>query len=221
MPQRDSVYSLVISPEGQRLGAIINQGVRFWDLATRAEQAALRLPIAGARVLALSPDGGRLAAGGDDSKVVVVDATSGELIAALTGFEGRIQALAFSPDGRTVLTAGQDPVIRLWNADNGQLVRTYAGHSLEVLAAVFHPDGTRIASGGHDRSILIWDVATGLELVRLPGHTSYVFSLTFSPDGETLVSGSGDATVRLWDTFPVARRLQARRAAGGLGSPTR
>jgi WD40 repeat protein len=81
-----------------------------------------------------------------------------------------------------------------------------------VLAATFHPDGVRIASGGHDRSILIWDAATGEELLRLPGHSVYVFALAFSPDGATLVSGSGDATVRLWDTFPVARRLQARRA---------
>jgi hypothetical protein len=36
---------------------------------------------------------------------------------------------------------------------------------------------------------------------------------------QTLVSGSGDATVRLWDTFPVARRLQARRAAANAEIP--
>ena len=100
-----------------------------------------------------------------------------------------------------------------------RLERTFSGHSREVLAAVFHPDGARIASGGHDRSILIWDAATGLELVRLPGHTWYVFSLAFSPDGQRLVSGSGVAMVRLWDAFPVARRLQARRAAEKAGTP--
>ena len=100
-------------------------------------------------------------------------------------------------------------------------MRTFAGHGLEVLSAIFHPDGTRIASGGHDRSIRIWDTFTGEELVRLPGHTWYVFSLAFSPDGETLVSGSGDSTVRLWDAFPVARRLQSRRAAESPSSSSR
>jgi WD40 repeat protein len=213
MTYRDSVYSLVVSPDGKRLGAVMAGGVRFWDLATRAELETLRLPIRGVRVVAFSPDGTRIAAGGDDAKVVIVDATSGSLIAEFTGFKGRIQSLAFSPDGRQVLTAGKEPTLRLWDAATGRLVRTFGGHSLEVLSAIFHPDGTRIASGGHDRSILIWDAATGDELVRLPGHTSYAFSLAFSPDGETLVSGSGDATVRLWDTFPVARRHQARRAA--------
>jgi WD40 repeat protein/serine/threonine protein kinase len=219
MYQRDSVYSLVVTPDGTRLGAVTDGGVRFWDLATRAEWTPLRLPIRAARVIAFSPDGTRLAAGGDDPKVVIVDVASGDLIAALTGFEGRIQAVTFSPDGRHILTAGKDPTLRLWDAATGRLVRTFAGHSQEVLAAAFHPDGTRIASGGHDRSILIWDVATGAELARLSGHSWYVFALAFSPDGQTLVSGSGDATVRLWDTFPVARRLRARRSTEGPRAP--
>jgi eukaryotic-like serine/threonine-protein kinase len=227
MYYRDSVYSLVLSPDGKRLGAVTGQGVskdgnspgkitasgvRFWDVATRAELAPLRLPLRTARVVAFSPDGRRLAAGGDDPKVVIVDANSGELLAEMSGFTGRIQSVAFSPDGRQILTAGQDPTLRLWDTETGRLVRAFTGHSLEVLAAVFHPDGTRIASGGHDRSICLWNIATGEELVRLPGHSSYVFSLAFSPDGETLVSGSGDSTVRLWDAIPVARRLHARRA---------
>ena len=213
MGHRDSVYSLIVSPDGKRLGAVSRDGIRFWDLATYAERPRLRLPLAGIRVAAFSPDGTRIAAGGDDSKVVIANAESGSVIAELTGFKGRIQSLAFSPDGRSVLTAGRDPTLRLWDATTGVLLRTYTGHGLEVLSAVFHPDGSRIASGGHDRSILIWDTATGDELVRLPGHAWYVFSLAFSPDGETLVSGSGDATVRLWDAFPVVRRLRARREA--------
>ncbi len=221
MDHRDSVYSLVITPDGKRIGAVTQGGVRFWDLATRRGVATLRLPIEGVRVVAFSPDGGRLAAGGDGASVVVVDAISGELLAEISGFTGRIQSLAFSPDGRYVLTAGMDRVLRLWDTETGRLVRTFAGHSLEVLSAVFHPDGTRIASGGHDRSIRIWDTATGEELVRLTGHTSYIFSLAFSPGGETLVSGSGDCTVRLWDEFPVARRLEARRANQSAGSHAR
>jgi WD40 repeat protein len=216
MKERDSVYSLVVTSDGERIGAVTTGGLRFWDAASRRELTPLRLPIQGVRVVTCSPDGARLAAGGDDPRVAVVDAASGELITELTGFTGRIQALQFSPDGRHLLTAGLDGVLRLWDAANGRLERSFFGHSLEVLAAVFHPDGTRIASGGHDRSILVWDVSTGEALARLPGHSSYVFSLAFSPDGKTLVSGSGDSTVRLWDDFAVARRLQARRV---LGSP--
>jgi hypothetical protein len=229
MAYRDSVYSLVISPDNKRLGAPENDvqlragaevihsgrpGVRFWDLQTLAELPPLFVPLHDVRVVAFSPDGRRLAAGGKEPKVVIVDSTTGELISEVSGFEGRIQSLGFSPDGRYLLTAGADPILRLWEAGSGELVRTFVGHSSEVLTAVFHPDGTRIASGGQDRSILIWDTATGEELVRLPGHTWYVFSLAFTADGETLVSGSGDSTVRLWDAFPVARRLQTRTAAG-------
>jgi WD40 repeat protein len=210
MAYRDSVYSLIVTPDGRKLAAASKGEVRFWDIQTGATVAPLLLPLADARVFAFSPDGRRLAAGGNEPKVVVVDAASGALVAELAGFQGRVQSIAFSPDGRQVLTAGQDPTLRLWDVETGRLARTFTGHGLEVLAALFHPDGTRIASGGHDRSVLIWDAATGLELTRLTGHTSYIFSLAFSPDGETLVSGSGDFTLRLWDAFPVARRLRAR-----------
>jgi WD40 repeat protein len=209
MRQRDSVYSLVVSPDGLRLGAVTSGSVRFWNLATRSELTPLRLPLERARVVTFSPSGDRIAAGGDDPGIVILDAASEALVAELTGFAGRVQSLAFSPDGRHLLTAGKDTVLRLWDAKTGELLRTFTGHSQEVLAAVFHPDGSRIASGGHDRCILIWDTATGEELARLPGHTSYVFSLSFSPDGQTLVSGSGDSTLRLWDTFPLAQRVRA------------
>ena len=181
-----------------------------------SELHPLHLPLRTARVVAFSPDGRRLAAGGDDPKVVIVDANSGELLAEMSGFDGPDPVVGLQPRRPTPPDRGS--WIRLSGSGTrlpAGSVRTFAGHSLEVLAAVFHPDGTRIASGGHDRSILIWDTATGDELVRLPGHTSYVFSLAFSPDGETLVSGSGDSTVRLWDAFPVARRLRSRRTAEG------
>jgi WD40 repeat protein len=212
MPQRDSVYSLLISPDGQRLGAVTAGGIRFWDLGTLKDLPPLKLPIGRVRVAAFCPDGTRLAAGGDESRVVIVDSGTGELVTEISGCEGRIQSLAFSPDGSTILTAGQDATLRLWDAANGRLLRSFTGHAQEVLAAVFHPDGSRIVSGGHDRTIRIWDAATGDELLRLAGHSWYIFSLAFSPDGETLVSGSGDATIRLWDAFPIARRLQARQA---------
>src|SRR5262249_39581581 len=75
--ERDWAYSLVISPDGRRLGAVLDGGVRFWDLATRTEEAPLRIPLHRVRVVGFSPDGGRLAAGGDDAKVVIVEAVSG------------------------------------------------------------------------------------------------------------------------------------------------
>ena len=227
MYQRDSVYSLVVSPDGKRLGAVAGRDSgEQGDLPAKGRVDCALGPRRPARschrstsrsmrvrVAAFSPDGRRLAAGGDDPKVVIVDAVSGELLAELTGFTGRIQSIAFSPDGRQVLTAGMDPTLRLWDASTGRLAanlrRPWPGGALGGLPSRRHPDRFRWPRP----EVLIWDTATGEELVRLPGHASYVFSLAFSPDGETLVSGSGDSTVRLWDAFPVARRLQARCAA--------
>jgi dipeptidyl aminopeptidase/acylaminoacyl peptidase len=209
---RGSTHSIAVTPDGGRAAVGTTDGVRWWDLAAGKELARLPLPLQQVRVLALSPDGGLLAAAGVGPTVAVVEPATGRVRALLRHEQGAIHALAFSPDGRRLLSAGQDRVLRLWDVETGAEVKALAGHTDEVFAAVFHRDGTRIASGGRDGVVRIWDVANGEELVRLPGHTSYVFALSFSPDGATLASGSGDYTVRLWETRPLAERLAARRA---------
>jgi WD40 repeat protein len=137
---------------------------------------------------------------------------------------GSIEAVRFSPDGRRLATGGEGGDVRLWDAETRRLLRALESHAGEVFAVAWSPDGRRLATAGRDRDIRIGDPETGDELISLAGHSSYVVSMSFSPDGRTLVAGPGDATVRLWDTFPVARRLGARRtvAAGrGEGRPSR
>ena len=60
----DSVYRLVVTPDGKRVGAPEPGGVRFWNLETHKEMAFLRLSIEGIRVIASAPTvvGSRLAA---------------------------------------------------------------------------------------------------------------------------------------------------------------
>ena len=139
---------------------------------------------------AFSPDGTRLAAGGD-GRIWIYDVASGAQFAMLSGYTERIRALAFAPDNSLLASGSEDNTLRLWNTATAREVLTLAGDSNLVQAlASSSPDGIPLPS---------WDPRTERLLATSNENPGRVRSLAFSPDGTTLASGSADGRVRLWE----------------------
>jgi WD40 repeat protein len=64
--------------------------------------------------VAFTPDGRRLALGGDDKSITIWDAETGRQIFALARQADAVTAVAFSPDGLVLATAGADGTVKLW-----------------------------------------------------------------------------------------------------------
>ncbi|KNB53173.1 WD40 repeat domain-containing protein [Streptomyces caatingaensis] len=118
-------------------------------------------------VLALSPDGTRLAATLKDESIAVwqVRAVPGRPVALTplaTGLRRRsltgLEALAFSPDGRTLAAADDNHTIQLWDAGTGQPTLTLTGHTDKVESLAFGPDGKTLMSSGDDCTVRFWDL---------------------------------------------------------------
>jgi WD40 repeat protein len=149
--------------------------------------------------VAFSPDGKRLASGGEEKVVRLWDVSERKEIQALNDHTGAIRGVCFSPDGLFLASGDDDGVVRLWDARTGRPIRSLEGHDGRVNGVCFSPDGRRLASAGADRTVRLWDVATGKPHLTVRGHSAAVLCVCFSPDGLRLASGGGDQVVRLWD----------------------
>jgi WD40 repeat protein len=72
--------------------------------------------------VAWSPDGQRIASGGNDGTVQVWNARTGSTLVTYRGHKGSIGVLAWSPDGQQIASGGSDGTVQVWYSNNGTLV---------------------------------------------------------------------------------------------------
>jgi WD40 repeat protein len=173
--------------------------------------------------LAISPDGGTLAAGCTDRFVRLLAPFSGEERISIEGVsKGYVRGVAFVPPGNTVAAIGDDIHLRLWDTASGKLLKTFPALGAAETAGIrqFFPnalavssDGRLIAVGGGGTAdgsgevrlddntvfeIRVRDLKTGEIVWSHLGRRAFMNQLAFSPDGSTLASAA-TGEVMLWN----------------------
>jgi serine/threonine protein kinase/WD40 repeat protein len=223
-----TIDGLVLNPNGTRLAVRWNvkdsttqaAHVHVWDTLTGKE--LYRHVGQGRMLLALSPDGNRLAVpfGASDTGpdgwhriggVKVIDLTTGQEVQAIElNPHPYIGTALFSPNGSRLLTASfftpdtapPDAAVvtgQIWDVAAGKEVRRLTGISAGYSAAAFHPDGSLLAVSAQLRGvglgqsvIELLDTATGQKRLTLRGHSDHVLAIAFSPDGRRIASTAPD-----------------------------
>jgi eukaryotic-like serine/threonine-protein kinase len=201
----DVVYSL----DGQLLaGACNDRAVRLWDARSGRELTAAVPSETGHACLsvAFSPEGDRLAAGGDS--VAVFDVEGRRECRSETSTTNYVNGLAFDEAGAALHSCGGDRRIRTWDLKrSGARVLAGTGRSECPTVARLAPDGRRLAIGfsswrnrkGEDFAVGVYRVDDPRAGRRLEGPKNAVFDLAFDPSGTRLAAACGDGGLYVWE----------------------
>jgi eukaryotic-like serine/threonine-protein kinase len=106
---------LALSEDGRLLAWDDAGGIRLWDTKSGSERFTLVGHQGAVRGLTFSPDGKRLASGGEDRTVRLWDTETGREALTLRGHEDTVRYVAFSPDGRWLASGSDDKTVRVWD----------------------------------------------------------------------------------------------------------
>ena len=207
-------WSVAFTPDGRRLVGSSGMTVEFRDVQTGRKTLVLEGHSNSVNMIAISPDGQRLASTSWDKTIKLWDTGSGRELRSLEGHSDWVLAVDFSPDGSQLASAGRDFTARLWDVETGKQLRSFKARGGFVVDVDFSPDGKHIATAASFRpfnmgestitlnepgEINLWNTLTGKQSLSLKGHTSAILGVNFSPDGRFLVSVSREHTAKLWN----------------------
>jgi cytochrome c len=108
----------------------------------------------------VSLPGGKLAAGGGDGRVRLLD-RNGRVLAEAQVTPTPIIALAASRDGKRLAVSGFKGGVAVLDAATLASARVLDGSGAPVWALAFAPDGRTLFAGGADRIVRRWNLETG------------------------------------------------------------
>jgi WD40 repeat protein len=234
------VTALAFSPDGRRLAAGGNDGIRLWDVTGRSvlwyhavgsgRDFEGKAPI---RCVAFSPgDGSRVAGGADDGSVHVWQTDGGREVAQtdvsrvtrnLAPEEKPVRGMTWASSGY-IFFGSRDQYWYRWKGETG-VIPDYSPRlpdRIECLAV--DREGRYLICGGGERPgspdtrVHIFTVEDGREAGTFDGHRLTVWAAAISPDGKTAATADASGATYVWD---IASRQIIAPPPGHGQPPTR
>lgn len=194
------VWGLVFSPDGAHFATVSSDRTSaMFSYPDGRFLGRAFAPDDHIQSVAFARGGSELIGGGEDGRVHVWNAKSGESAVSAVGHTGTISEIAISGDNRLLASLGRDHTVRLWTLfgpvgpSRDRNVATGAAKGIAISA-----DGRTLAGADETGLVYVWQ---GDEVVAqtFSGHEHQVWALALSPDGRTLASGDRSGNVRLRD----------------------
>lgn len=195
------VFAVAVSPDGKTIaaGGWFGPGlgesppygdIRLFDLATGRIKGVLKHADLPTYSLAFSPDGTKLAAGGQDGLVFLwrKDATQASGWSFERDWDAEsngITRVGFALGGTRLVATTSDNGFALWDLAKGALVDIGEAESWRdapIRALAVSADGKSFATGSDDGRAALWNAADGALIGELPRESFAVGSLLLAED---------------------------------------
>jgi WD40 repeat protein len=160
-----------------------------------AEGTISRVTVHGGGILCTASDGARIVMGGDDGKLVALDARGEVTPVALDAKRRWIDNVALHPDGAVAWSAGKTAFVRSGKGSGKGEHKTFDMPST-VGGLAFAPKGLRVAAA-HYSGVTLWfpNMAAQPEFLEWAGSH---LGVTFSPDNKFLVTAMHEPALHGW-----------------------
>lgn len=193
---------VAVSDDLRRVAAVGGRGfVCVWDAEGR--------PLAQWQAKDLRPtcidvraDGGAVAVGDQDGKVVVFD-VAGRNRVDLAGHKSNILALQWSHAGAGLASGDSDGTVNLWDVAGAKATRTFKPQRWFIGGLAWSPDDERIATCSKTRAVCVHAAAADAAdpeprpIIELDGDTK-LYGVVFSHDGALVASGGREDYIKVW-----------------------
>ncbi|CAI7769820.1 unnamed protein product [Closterium sp. NIES-53] len=168
--------------------------VRDFDVATFSilSRHAFPWPV---NHTAVAPDSMLVSVVGDDPEALLIDLTSGKVVARMQGHVDYSFATAWHPGGNLFATGNQDTTCRVWDRRRlDSSLFTLKGRLGAIRSLRFTSDGRFMAMAEPADFVHVFDTSSGFTLAQEIDIFGEIAGISFSPDTEALFIGVADRT---------------------------
>lgn len=142
--------------------------------------------------LAVSPDGTRVAVGGESGSISIYDSKSGRRVSRLVGPTSAVVLLRYAPNGAMLASIEAGGSLRVFNTAVDD-PWTLKGHESYVYGTAISAERNELFTCAWDGTIRVWDTRSlrlrrTIDLRAAPGQDTQVRALALSPDGRSLAA---------------------------------
>lgn len=199
--QLGELNGLIFSENGTVMLSATDAALGQWPIAPAMETIAPTQPqmcfdveISNSFDASIVVSGGEVIFSDQTRTLRAIAPVTGEVRAALDGFEQAVGEIGLSDDGRFLFAQLRNPIVEVRNVETGARVSLLGTHPARLSDVRLSDDGTRALTMDRDGVAALWDVTAGDELHVYTRPEFPVSAIAFSDDGQMAAFGINNIT---------------------------